>query len=398
MTPGLLKVEQPCPQCGAPVTLEESDRLFSCGHCRVRLYLSGGSVPRFFLPPAAGKEFLFVPYWHFRGASFTVTSGEIATRFSDRTMRASGPVGLPLTMGVRTQAMTLRRAAREMEGRFLRPESSGEEALVRGEAVARSFAGKGGKTLHRSFVGDARSIVYAPYCERDGALWDAVLGRRQAAVPAEGIGGPFENTSAWRTAFMPALCPECGWDLPGERRSVVLVCRRCRRSWESRNGRWVPVRTFFASGTGTSYFPAWELRVGVDGLGSRNFANLPAATRESWGEGEMVMRVPAFGVRPRVLMRLSCQLTTLTPDTRASEAVPDGDVRSVTVGKEDALAMTGVVVALLAVPKRDVHRLLPALKPHLSSSRIVYYPFDERGGDYVQREGGVSFRKNTLRG
>lgn len=393
----MLKVEQPCPQCGAPVTLEESDRLFSCGHCRVRLYLSGGRAPRYFLPPAGDGDFLFVPYWHFRGASFTVLPGDITTRFLDKTMRAAGPDGLPLTLGVRTQAMTLRRAARDMKGRFLEPVASGDEALARAEAVARSFGGVNRRPVHTAFVGEARSLVYAPLCERDGALWDAVLDRRQAALPGEGIAGPFEDSSSWRTTFLPALCPECGWDLPGERRSVVLVCRRCSRSWASSRGRWLPVKTLFAGGQGANYFPVWELRVGVDGVGPGNFTSLPAASRAAWREGEFRLRVPAFAIRPRVLMRLAAQLTGAPLEQGVSERVPEGEIRSVTLGREDALAMAGVVLALLAVPKRDVYALLPGLKPGLRSAAIVYLPFDERAGDFVLREGAVSFRKNALR-
>lgn len=397
MTPGLLKVEQPCPQCGAPVLLEESDRLFACRHCRVRLYLSGGAAPRYFLPPARGEDFLFVPYWHFRGASFAVTHGDITTRFFDKTLRAAGPDGLPLTMGVRTQAMTLRRAARGMEGRFLKPRATGDEALHRAEALSRSFGGLKEKIVHTTFVGEARSLVYAPCYERDGAIWDAVLGRRQVVRDLGDSLGPFEDTSSWRTKFMPALCPECGWDLPGERRSVVLVCTGCRRAWESRNGRWLQISHMILPGTGGTFFPCWELNVHVEGLVPKNYATLPAATRGAWERDGVLLRVPAFASRPRVFMRLAGQLTTGPPGEGEAGDLAGGELRPVTLERDDAMAMAGVVLTMLAVPKRDIYVLLPKLKIRLREAKLVFLPFRERGGDFVQAERGVSFRRNALR-
>jgi ribosomal protein S27AE len=399
MTPGLLKVEQPCPQCGAPVLLEESDRLFACGHCRVRLYLSGGTLPRYFLPPKEGGDLLFVPYWHFRGAWFAVFRGDIATRFFDKTLRASGPEKLPLTLGVRPQAMTLRRAARGVKGRFLRPLMSGDAALQKAEALSRSFGGLQGTIVHSAFSGEARSIIYAPYHEREHALWDAVLGRRQVAVPGDlSEQSPPEDTSSWQTTFMPALCPECGWDLPGERRSVVLHCRGCSRSWESEKGRWEGVRHDFAPGTGGSYFPFWELRVRVEGVRPEHSQGLPAPTRKAWEDGALLVRVPAFGVRPRVLMRLSGQLTALPPEPGDGRETPEGVIVPVTLEKREALAMTEVVLAMLVVPKRDAYALLPNLRPRLEAARILFLPFRESGGDFVQAERKISFRKNTRRG
>ncbi|MGD9137268.1 MAG: hypothetical protein PVH42_10930, partial [Desulfobacterales bacterium] len=32
-------IEYQCPQCGAPATIEETDRLFTCQFCRVNSYL-----------------------------------------------------------------------------------------------------------------------------------------------------------------------------------------------------------------------------------------------------------------------------------------------------------------------------------------------------------------------
>ena len=50
------QIEQGCPQCGAPVTLDETDRLLACPFCRTRLYLVPEGHFRYHIPPAAGNR------------------------------------------------------------------------------------------------------------------------------------------------------------------------------------------------------------------------------------------------------------------------------------------------------------------------------------------------------
>ena len=54
-------IEHQCPQCGAPAELEETDRLFQCGYCRVKSYLTIPDYFRYTLPhhAPAGKELIY---------------------------------------------------------------------------------------------------------------------------------------------------------------------------------------------------------------------------------------------------------------------------------------------------------------------------------------------------
>lgn len=45
-------LEHQCPQCGAGVSLAETDRIFSCPFCRVRLYIAGDTLFSYYLVPA----------------------------------------------------------------------------------------------------------------------------------------------------------------------------------------------------------------------------------------------------------------------------------------------------------------------------------------------------------
>jgi hypothetical protein len=70
------QIEHGCPQCGAPVTMDETDRPLACPFCPTRLYLVAEDHFRYHIPPAAGAEgeLLYIPYWRFRGSSFTVSA------------------------------------------------------------------------------------------------------------------------------------------------------------------------------------------------------------------------------------------------------------------------------------------------------------------------------------
>ena len=46
-----LHLSHQCPQCGAPVELDETDRIFACPSCQVRLFIHAGGPLRYYLKP-----------------------------------------------------------------------------------------------------------------------------------------------------------------------------------------------------------------------------------------------------------------------------------------------------------------------------------------------------------
>jgi len=68
------QIEQQCPQCGAPIILDEADRILSCKFCRTRVYLAAQDYFRFYIPPAEGisETIYFIPYWRIKGLSYTI--------------------------------------------------------------------------------------------------------------------------------------------------------------------------------------------------------------------------------------------------------------------------------------------------------------------------------------
>ncbi len=49
-------IELQCPQCGAPVTMEEADRILACAFCRVRLIMIHPGYPQYYLDPYLENE------------------------------------------------------------------------------------------------------------------------------------------------------------------------------------------------------------------------------------------------------------------------------------------------------------------------------------------------------
>ena len=125
------EIEHPCPQCGAPVTLEETDRLFLCGYCRNKLYLLPRGYFSYYLPssPSYTEEILYVPYWRFKGLVFLCQDHDIISKVKDLTWLASSHRFLPWNLGFRPQTLKLRFLSGGMKGKFFRSEVPVETGL-----------------------------------------------------------------------------------------------------------------------------------------------------------------------------------------------------------------------------------------------------------------------------
>ena len=64
-------IEQECPQCGAPLTVTETDRLLECPFCDTKNFLFTPNYFRYILPgKAPDRELIYAPYLRFRGSVF----------------------------------------------------------------------------------------------------------------------------------------------------------------------------------------------------------------------------------------------------------------------------------------------------------------------------------------
>ena len=162
-------VEYSCPQCGAPLQLEETDRLVACPYCRTRVYLVAENAFRYILPAAEGltDELYFIPYWRLKGLTFLFQASGVTHRFIDTNLLSLRKKGLPLSLGLRPQALKLRFVTPRISGRFLKSDRTAQD-LLRMPAVQ----GKE-EPAPQAFIGETISLIYAPVYLRQGLLYDA---------------------------------------------------------------------------------------------------------------------------------------------------------------------------------------------------------------------------------
>ena len=377
------QIEQGCPQCGAPATLDETDRLLACPFCRTRLYLVPEGHFRYHIPPVAGAEgeLLYIPYWRLRGSSFTVTAAEVTHRFVDANTIAADIPGLPLTLGLRPQVLKLRFDSPATEGRFIPADRLAEQAIPDlGETPQGVF--------YRGFIGEAVSLIHAPMILRGETLYDGVLGRTVSACKIADRERLLASSPAppGQVLFIPTLCPHCGWDMEGERDSLVLLCRNCNSAWAC------PGRTFtrveFAvmtpqPGTGeiAMHLPFWRMKPRFEGLDLASWAdliriaNLPKAITPASAAAPLYFWSPAFKVNPALYARWSRQMTVFRPMGDEVDCLPQTSLYPVTLPLGEAAEGIVINLAQMIMDKRKHYPKLAGLSITLEESRLEYHPF-----------------------
>jgi DNA-directed RNA polymerase subunit RPC12/RpoP len=400
----LWHVRHSCPQCGAPVDLSEAERLLTCPFCRVRLFMVPSGMFRYVIPPRnpQAREVIYIPYWRLKGTLFSVGKAAIAHRIMDATSRALESPELPFSLGIRPQAMHLTFAQTASEGIFLRPSvpvASAVDKMVTRLSLAAGEDRRGGC---RTYVGEQRSIIYAPYYVRDGRLYDAVLERALPNVRVDALQElKRDDPSRWDVRYLPVLCPECGWDLSGAERGLVFPCSGCGSGWRHGPGR--PVKIFLesvpAKGEGI-FLPFWRIRAEGRGHEYRTYAdlvrwaNLPKVIQPQWEEEPAWFLVPAFKLRPDLFLRLSGQMTVAQPGNCVQGAA--GKLHPATLSLEEAEKSLKIVHAALASRKTHVLPTIAVREFTTLERRLTYLPFREQGQEFVHDELGISLSRSAL--
>jgi hypothetical protein len=398
------QIEQSCPQCGAPVTLDETDRLLACPFCRTRLYLVPDGHFRYYIPPAMGAagELFYFPYWRLRGSCFSVSATGVTNRFVDASALAADLPDLPSTLGLRPQTLKLRFVSAATEGRFL--------PAIRPALQALPELGKTpGGIFHQLFIGETVSLIHAPLLLRSGKLWDAVLGRPVCTCSNESQERLHATPAAARgqVRFVPTLCPDCGWDMEGERDSLVLICRNCNSAWACPGQSFVKVE--FAvmtppaeTGEPSCHLPFWRMKPHFAGLDLATWAdliriaNLPKAITPACAAEPLYFWSPAFKVNPALYARWSRQMTVFRPLGDATERLPATSLHPVTLPLAEAAEGIIINLAQLITDKRKHYPRLDSLRVTLAESRLEYHPFVASQNELIHASLRVAIDRTAL--
>jgi DNA-directed RNA polymerase subunit RPC12/RpoP len=398
-------IEHQCPQCGAPATLEETDRLFSCRFCRVKSFLTHSNFFHYLLPHTTrgAEEVVYLPYWRLKGIFFWSLRSGIKHRIVDVSWQALSSPYFPISLGLRSQTLKLRFVSPEDAGRFLKPNVT--VAQMR-EKVKDSFLSPADHSYERTLIGETPSIIYSPFYIRSCVV-DAILDRTVSDALPEGfkLGTRTEPHPNREIRFIPALCPKCGWDLDGERDSLVLHCRNCRVLYQAGNGRFKPIRVAHlpAAGEGHLFLPFYRIEAETSGIRLNSFAdlvlhaNLPKVVRKEWEELPFHFWSPAFKVRPEDFLRFARNLTLSQPQATLLPGLPSGTLSPVTLSVSEAAEGLKIHLAGFIKPAQVMLPRLQEITIKPRKGLLVYIPFQQKGSDLTHPDFQLRINRNLLR-
>jgi predicted RNA-binding Zn-ribbon protein involved in translation (DUF1610 family) len=399
-------VEHACPQCGAPIELDETDHLIICPYCRIKNYLFAKDYFRFLLPAKVSNyEIIYAPYMRFKGIVYLCERSTIDFAIVDLTYQATHLKQLPLSLGLRPQAMQMHFVTPDATGSFLACSLNPSDVL---EEVGTRISARAEETLfHRAYVGEAFSLIYLPLCVHDGTVFDAVINNPVAVLTdaEDFVTSEHCERPEWRITFMATICPQCGGDLDGERDSVVLTCPTCETAWEASEGHLMQVGRVVLGGNekDLAYVPFWKITVREEGGGISTHADFmqiihPLLVKKRGGEDKaLFFWLPAFKVRPGEFLRLATQMTIHPPDGEPAAGISPKTLYPVTLPWEEAAQCLKVVLANIVTDKKGVFPLLPQINFNVTACTLIYLPFKSLGLDIVQEETGICINKNVLK-
>ena len=394
------QVEHQCPQCGAPVVLDETYRILSCPYCRTKLYIEAGDRFRYCIPSSIPNgEIINLPYWRCKGSFYSFRGFEANHRFLDANMSGLAVAGIPESLGLRPQAMRMKFVSPELPGRFLPPRLTFPQIMARinENNVPGGF-------FHR-FIGEITSLVYSPFYRKQDVLYDAVTDR-----PALNVRPPLDEwlretaeADTWKVQFVSTLCPQCGWDLEGDKDALILICRNCHRAWRCEDAQLKELA--FAAiehPHAVLYLPFWRLRARMDGVALDNYAdlirvaNLPKAVTPAFEQKPFYFWLPAFKVNPLLYLRTARQMTIYQPEGEMTATFAAGPYHPVNLAEMEALEGVAVVTAEIATDKRRLLPVLGDVKVVREDGLLVYHPFITKYNELIHAYTGMAMDRNAL--
>jgi len=385
--------------------MEETDRLFACEFCKVKSYLYAKDVFRYMLPSKAAdsKDLVFFPYWRFKGMLFACADIGIRHKFIDVSHQAVVSQSFPVSLGLRSQALKLKFITPETAGLFLQPTHTLEH--IEQDFDMRFDKSLPKPVLHHAHIGQTISLIYAPFYI-ENRIYDAVLNKPLAATLTEDfdIDQLPSESPKWRIHFISTLCPNCGWDLDGERDSLVLLCKNCTSAWYPVGKKLKKIKfgKHPAPDNNSIYLPFWRIRPEISGISLRsyadlvNLANIPKVVQPGWENIDFRFWTPAFKVRPKIFMQLSRNMTLAQLHNDLVEELPEQRHHPITLPVTEAIESLKVNLASFIKPKNQLAEILHAINITAKSFVLVYVPFLEHHHEFIQPDLQFAINKNTL--
>jgi hypothetical protein len=368
-------------------------------------YLCASNHFHFTLPhEAEDKDLIFAPFMRFKGNVFYYEGMKTDFRFIDVTQLGAPITGLPPSLGFRPQAMPLKLVHPATPGTFIKSSLPQATLLNKVSQIGRSIQAR--ELYHRAYIGDVTSLIYLPLYVHQNKLYDAVV--NEPVTPLKfgfDLNREFvTGKPPWRMTVLATICPVCGWNLEGEKDSVVLICRNCCKTWEAADGRLTLVDHVVIPdiGTNLTYLPFWKMTVSTTGLPLQTFADFlkisrqPRAVFDEWENEPMSFWSPAFKIRPKLFLNLLRSVTIAHPTYSHSENLERKRLFPVTLPSAEAAQTFKLTLAAASIKKNDVLPLLTRVRFRVESLTLAYLAFMDNGHEMVQPCSQLTINKNAL--
>ena len=352
---------------------------------------------------AKNKKLVYFPYWRFKGMLFSCISNEITHRIVDVSYQAIRSDYFPISVGLRSQTMKLRFVSPESEGYYLKPNLTSKEMM---HVIEERFNTSLQEPIfHQDFIGETLSQIYSPFYV-NGKVYDAILNRPVSSPLPEEFdtfalpGGPPE----WSIRFVAALCPNCGWDLKGQRDSLALTCGQCNSVWYPGKEKLKKLNFAFLpqEGDNITYLPFYRIRADLSGITLNSYAdlikiaNLPKVVQRHWKDMPFHFWSPAFKVRPQDFLRFSRNLALSQPEGEWVSEFPAAQLYPVTLPLTEAIESLKLGLASFMKPQRILFPRLQEIEIRPKSILLLFVPFHERGNELTQPAFRLRINKNLL--
>lgn len=351
------------------------------------------------------NSFIYFPYWRFKGTLSSCYLNKTDYRFIDISHQGINSPAFPISLGFRSQTLKLKFALPEREAIFIKPELSVDDLSNFAE---KRFSAKGAnKPAIQSFIGETASIIYSPYYLKDNMLFDGIINKPVCkTLPGDfDIGLLATENPDWTIDFVPAICPECGWNLSGEKDSLILLCKNCDSAWKPHRKKLEKINFGHISGTDDDllYLPFWQIRANLSEITLDSYAdlvktaNLPKAIQKNWEKTAFKFWIPAFKLRAKHLIRLAAQFTLVQPFDKIIKKVPDATMHPVTLPVSEAIESIKIVLSNFVKPKKEYFPLIPDIKITPESYNLLYIPFQKNCFDFIQPKYNIALNEAILK-
>jgi hypothetical protein len=355
-------------------------------------------------PDSSGNDQVFFPYWRLKGTLYTSGHSGTEHRFIDLSRQALESEYFPASIGFRSQALKLKFALPETGGTFIKQVILPEEVI---RSIRKVFSPQiEKKTGIQAFTGKTASIIYAPFHVIGGKLYDSILGTPALPNPS----GDFDiniypaEKPDWPITFIPAICPDCGWDLAGERDSLALLCGNCDSAWHTRDKRLAKINVGYIPGESDDnlFLPFWMIKAGISGIDSGLHPGLIKQNRPRdpdrrlMDNSNRIFWIPAFKIRAHHFLRIAKQMTFVQPSHEVAQKAPDGTIHPVTLPIAEAIDSIKIIISDFIKIDTDLLSLLLDAVIIPESFHLVYIPFKTDYHDLINEKYHIALNNNVL--